>query len=234
MLRINTIFKGLFLTLIFIFIFPLFFNSKIFAVVCPANYLSCKVTDINNDSKTDYLDLALMSTCYNSNRWTISWSTCGKTDVNRDGKIDATDQSLFSGCYRQDYSSCPAVITPAPLPPVQIFVSGYVKDVNGRGVAGARVQVHKTDSKYGPCVGQHWGCSPEVVTTDSAGKWTSACIDGPALSIFIKKVQNPAGFIDANRFPDASGGSAWDKNTVCFGNSINKTNFGPVSFYVNK
>ena len=126
---------------------------------------------------------------------------------------------------------CKPLIVPTPTP-VKVVVNGYVRNVlTGLPVAGARILVQKTDDKYGFCVGQHWGCSPDYVITDSAGRWTSSCIDTPMKSIFVKEVNNAMGFIDSSRYPDPAGASVWDKNTVCFQNAAGKTNIGPIVFY---
>lgn len=161
-----------------------------------------------------------------------------------------TDNSCMPHGYRLDswysnitkqqgtnLSACRAwcgMTTPTPTQ-AKVIVSGYVKNAKtGLPIAGARILVQKTDDKYGFCVGQHWGCSPDYVITNSAGKWTSSCIDNPMKSIFVKEVNNTAGYIDSSRYPDPAGATVWDKNTVCYQNVAGKTSIGPIVFYDQK
>lgn len=220
---------------LFFFLFTLAFfllpKNKIYALApCSEPMNSCKVADINNDNWTNALDFSILNSCFGCTPWKCNWLFCGRADINRDGEVDIFDFARLSSCYWLNFSSCQPSPTPALIPPVSIKVSGYVKDTGGRPIVGARVLVHKTDSKYGPCNGTHWGCNPGTAITNSLGQWISTCSDGPMLSILVKETQNAAGYVDG-KYPEPAGGAIWDKNTVCLENTVGKYSFSPVTFY---
>jgi len=167
------------------------------------------------------------------------------TSCNSCGYVNHSGSDLCSiagQCTVDCPTNTPTPIRPTPTAtkiltptPVKIIVYGYVKNTKtGLPVAGARILVQKTDDKYGFCSGQHWGCSPDYIITDSIGKWITSCINGPMKSIFVKEVNNATGYIDSTRYPDPAGATVWDKNTVCYQNIAGKTSVGPVIFYDQK
>lgn len=156
------------------------------------------------------------------------------------------EQGCAPGCPRPTW---PTPRPPSPVPTTTstaqisspavsglgLKVFGYIRNIYNQPLTSARVLVHKTDSKYGPCSGQHWGCNPEYVTTDSNGYWSTICtINSGVKSILVKEVSNSTLYVDSSRNPDPAGGSIWDVNTVCRGNLSGLTGFGPVVFYDSK
>lgn len=153
---------------------------------------------------------------------------------NAGGSIEITTCDPFSSCPADRpnrcigslYGSC---LKPTPTPNSLVLVAGYVKDIFNRGVAGAKVTVNKVDNTYGPCLGTHFGCG--TVTTDWSGKWTVGCtLDAKTKSLRIMET-NAYGYKDSTRFPDASGGSVWDVNTVCMNPVIGGQIVQNVNFY---
>ena len=188
--------------------------------------VSCRKVDIVPDGAIDNKDFEKLKSCYGSTANAGNWLNCKIADINDDNKVDLLDFSWIATCYGS--------ILPPPNP---IKVEGYVKDaVSGKGLAGAKVMIHKTNNALGVCSGQHFGCNPEYAVTDWSGKWTSTCSGSPMNSIFIKETTNSIGYVDSSKSPDFDkyDATAWNINTVCYKYLGVKTSLDSINFYDKK
>ncbi|MFA5828209.1 MAG: hypothetical protein WC841_02525 [Candidatus Shapirobacteria bacterium] len=164
---------------------------------------------------------------------TFSDSCCGCNtskvcaQVQTGGYIIALEGAGMKYTYNTDNSGLVRCLARQEL--VRKTVSGYVKNYKtGKMLASAKVLVHRVD--MGSCSGRHWTCG--TVTTDSTGKWTAVCSGYPMRSIYVKET-NPVGYpLDFN--PQVTGGSVWDKNTVCYKSILGKSVFAGLTFFDSK
>jgi len=108
-------------------------------------------------------------------------------------------------------------LTPSPtlIPIISVTVSGYVKNLTGRGVASARVYVNKViGGAGGDCSGQQFGCG--YATTNYDGFWTLTCEVEQDKTCLRLQEENPSGKQDCGKDaqPGLPGGESWGRNTI--------------------
>jgi len=101
---------------------------------------------------------------------------------------------------------------------------GFVRDTDGRGLAGAQINI--TKSAVSGC----WGGVCQAVVSQANGRWEAHC-DGPVTCLRAVEAINPAGYQDSTTSPTGPENSeAGDVNTIFLRNPT-ASSCGPFTFF---